>query len=96
ILSENVTTHVVRLHGEYNADIHQATIYDLINGKYHLWLEIQSEHYCVRARPITIGSGRFRNRQLFDSAKCFMKKRKRFRSTGTMTMSPTLRHIQYS
>ncbi|CAF1293197.1 unnamed protein product [Rotaria sordida] len=96
ILSENVATHAVRLHGEYNADTHQATIYDLINGKYHLWLEIQSEHYCVRARPITIGFARFRNRQLYDSAKCFMKKRKRFRSVGTMTMTPTLRQIQYS
>ncbi|CAF1524841.1 unnamed protein product [Rotaria sp. Silwood1] len=96
IFSENVTTHAIRLHGEYNADTHQATIYDLIHGKYHLWLEIQSEHYCVRTRPITIGSGRFRNRQLYGSAKCFMKKQKRFRSTGTMTMTPTLRQIQYS
>ncbi|CAF4237631.1 unnamed protein product [Rotaria socialis] len=96
ILSENVTTHVVRLHGEYTANTYEATIYDLINGKYRVWLEIQSEHFCARARPITIGFGRLQNRRLFHSAKCFMKKRKRFRSTGTMTLAPTVRHIQYS
>ncbi len=72
-----MSTHAVRLHGEYDVDTHQATIYDLINAKYRLWLEIQSEHYCVRARPITIGSGRFRNRQPFDAAKCFMRRQKR-------------------
>lgn len=64
------------MHGEYDTDTYQATVYDLINGKYRLWLEIQSEHYCVRARPITIGSGRLKNRHSYVTAKCFMKKRK--------------------
>jgi hypothetical protein len=68
------------MHGEYDASIHQATIYDLINAKYRLWLEVQTEHYYVRTRPITIKFGRYpslRNRQSFDAAKCFMRKPKR-------------------
>jgi hypothetical protein len=78
---ENLLTHAVRLQGEYDAATQQATIYDLNNGKYRLWLEIQSENYCVRARPITIMSGRFNsllNRQTAtDSAKCFNRKQNR-------------------
>ncbi|CAF2333699.1 unnamed protein product [Rotaria sp. Silwood2] len=100
LCSENLATHAVRLHGDYDAATHQATIYDLNNGKYCLWLEIQSENYCVRSRPITIMSGRFNslhNRlSSSDSAKCFMKKQKRFRSPVVNTIMPPLRHTQYS
>jgi hypothetical protein len=66
-----MSTHSVRLHGEFDAATHQATIYDLNNGKYLLWLEIKSEKFCVRSRPITVISGRLNssvNRQIsFDS-----------------------------
>ncbi|CAF0725940.1 unnamed protein product [Rotaria sordida] len=100
LYSENLTTHAVRLHGDYDAATHQATIHDLNNGKYRLWLEIQSENYCVRARPIIIISGRFnslRNRQSSsDSAKSFITKQKRFRSPVVNTIMPPLRHTQYS
>ncbi|UJR13408.1 hypothetical protein I4U23_000423 [Adineta vaga] len=97
LLSENVLTHAIHLHGEYDTNTYQAVVYDLINGKYHLWLEIQSEQYCVRTRPITIISGRFRNRQSFAPAKCFMKKQKRFRSsTAPTTTGSSFRQIHYS
>lgn len=56
---------------------YQAVIYDLINGKYLLWLEIQSERHCIRTRPIAITSGRLRIRQSLAPAKCFMRKQKR-------------------
>lgn len=65
------------MHGQYDPDTYEATIYDLINGKYRLWLEILSEHHCVRSRPITIGSPRFRHRHSVIAAKCFMRKQKR-------------------
>jgi len=65
------------MHGEYGIDTHQASVYDLINGKYRLWLEVQSEHHSVRARPITIGTGRLKNRHSHITAKCFMRKPKR-------------------
>ncbi|CAF3616975.1 unnamed protein product [Adineta steineri] len=77
LFSENMSTHVVRSHGEYNAETYRAVIYNLSNAKYLLWLEIQSELYSVRARPITITSGRFRSRSSFAPAKCFLKKQKR-------------------
>ncbi|CAF4544485.1 unnamed protein product, partial [Rotaria sp. Silwood1] len=100
LYSENLATHAVRLHGDYDASTHQATIYDLNNGKYRIWLEILSENYCVRARPIIIMSGRLnslRIRQLSsDSAKCFIKKQKRFRSPVVNTTMPSLRHTQHS
>ena len=56
---------------------YQAVIYNLIDGKYLLWLEIQSERHCVRTRPIAITCGRFRARQPLTPAKCFMRKQKR-------------------
>ncbi|CAF4278573.1 unnamed protein product, partial [Adineta steineri] len=76
LFSENMSTHVVRSHGEYNAETYRAVIYNLSNAKYLLWLESQSELYSVRARPITITSGRFRSRSSFAPAKCFLKKTK--------------------
>ncbi|CAF0883109.1 unnamed protein product [Adineta steineri] len=100
LYSENALTHAVRCHGEYDAGTHQGTINGLNNGKNIVWLEIQSENYCVRSRPITVMSGRFNtipNRQMpVDSPKCIGQKQKRFRSIGPNTTTPALRHTQYS
>ncbi|CAF0920401.1 unnamed protein product [Adineta ricciae] len=96
LLSENISTHTTHLHGEYDVNTYQAVIYDLINGKYLLWLEIQSERHCIRTRPIAITSGRFRTRQSLTPAKCFMRKQKRFRTSTTNSTGSSFRHIQYS
>lgn len=79
LFSENVSTHLVRSHGEYPSDIHQAAIYDLVNGQYRVWLEIVSEEHSVRSSSILVTLGKFnqRNRKSFDAAKCFLKKQKR-------------------
>lgn len=74
-------TNVVQLHGKYEANTHQATIGGLHNGKHTVWLEIQSEHYRVQSRTITVLSGRsltLSNRSsMIETAKCFNKKQQR-------------------
>jgi len=53
LISENILTREIRDHGEFDAGVHQASIYDLSPGKYRLWLEIRGEIHRIRARPIT-------------------------------------------
>ena len=52
-------THAFLLIGEYEVGAHQATITDLHAGSYRIWLEIQGEHHCARARPLIVNIGRF-------------------------------------
>ena len=74
-------TNMIQLHGKYDPSTHQATISGLHNGKYTVWIEIQSEHYRVQSRAITVLSGRsltLSNRpSMIESAKCFNKKQQR-------------------
>ncbi|CAF1469981.1 unnamed protein product, partial [Adineta ricciae] len=100
LFSKNLMTNIVQLHGKYDASTHQATISGLHNGKYTVWVEIQSEHYRVQSRAITVLSGRsltLSNRSpMIESAKCFNKKQQRFRSPGPNALSNSFRHTQYS
>lgn len=77
-----MVTQAVRLHGEYDAGTYKAAIYDLANGKYRIWLDIQTENYRVQARPITVTFGRSNtlvNRTpSLDSNKFLMKKSNRY------------------
>ncbi|CAF0740560.1 unnamed protein product, partial [Didymodactylos carnosus] len=82
VFSENAATHEIRMHGDLDASTRQVQIHDLPNGKYRIWLEIQSSQYCVRARPLSVLIGRpssmRHRRSSYDTAKCFMKKHKRY------------------
>ncbi len=77
---ENLVTHAEHSLGEYDAATQQATIQELNNGKYRLWLDIQTERNHTRAGPITIMSGRFNSllsRQTsIDIGKCFNKQQR--------------------